>query len=103
MQKTKKEYLKLYLLQEAKIRDLTEMIKRNPNLKVTYNNKIKACRLLRKRIEEKINSVDDELLRDLLFEKYILGYTLEKISVNLNYSIRQIERIHKKALEKIEI
>lgn len=103
MLKEKKKYLNHYLLQEAKINRLYEMIRINPVRKAEYEAKIKRCKELRIEIEEKINNVEDELLCELLFEKYILGRTLEDISVILNYSKRHIERLHIKALEKFEM
>ena len=54
-------------------------------------------------IEQKISNVDDELLCEILYQKYILGKTLEDIAVILNYSKRHIERLHIKALEKFKI
>ena len=103
MLKEKKKFLNHYLLQEAKINRLYEMIRINPVRKDEYEAKIKHCKELRLEIEEKINKVDDELLCELLFEKYILGKTLEDISVILNYSKRHIERLHIRALEKFEM
>ncbi len=103
MLKEKKKFLNHYLLQEAKINRLYEMIRINPIRKEEYESKIKRCKELRLEIEEKINNVDDELLCELLFEKYILGKTLEDISVILNYSKRHIERLHIRALEKFEM
>ncbi len=99
----KKNYLKQYLLQENKIKRLTEMIIKKPNEVAKWENEIKACENLRKEIEDKISKIDDPVLSELLYEKYILGKTLEEISFDLNYSIRQIERLHIKALEKIDI
>ena len=51
-------------------------------------------------IEEKINSMDDKLLSELLFQKYVLGHNLSDVSYQINYSKRQTERFHRKALEK---
>lgn len=100
MQKQKKEYLKRYLLQEAKIARFKQM---NYIDKNTLKNKITEAENLRLEIEIKINSLDNELLIELLYQKYILGKTLDEISIILNYSKRHIERLHVKALEKIEI
>lgn len=96
-----KNYLKQYLLQEAKIKRLNEMleVKKKP----IYKQELKNAEALRDEIENKIRGIDDTLLSELLYQKYILGKTLEEISFNLNYSVRQIERLHKKALEKIAL
>ncbi len=99
----KKKYLKQYLLQENKIKRLVEMKITKPNEAKKCQIEINNCKALRQEIEEKISKIDDTLLSELLYEKYILGKTLEDISFDLNYSVRQIERLHIKALEKIEI
>ena len=99
----KKKYLKQYLLQENKIKRLTEMKDKKPEDADKWENAINNCKALRKEIEDKISKIDDAVLSELLYEKYILGKTLEDISFDLNYSVRQIDRLHIKALEKIEI
>lgn len=99
----KKNYLKQYLLQEKKIKRLEETLETNPTKSTTVKQDIENCKDLRKEIENKISSINDPILSELLYEKYILGKTLEDISFNLNYSVRQIERLHIKALENISI
>ena len=99
----KKEYLKRYLLQEAKILRYKQMAQMDKQLEKFYTEKIIASQKLRKEIENKINVIDNELLVELLYQKYILGKTLDEISIILNYSKRHIERLHVKALEKIDI
>ena len=99
----KKNYLKQYLLQEKKIKRLEETLETNPAKSTTVKQDIENCKALRKEIENKISSIDDPILSELLYEKYILGKTLEDISFNLNYSVRQIERLHIKALQNITI
>lgn len=100
MLRQKKEYLKRYLLQEAKIARFKQMDYID---KKTLKTKICEAENIRSEIEIKINSLDNELLIELLYQKYILGKTLDEISIILNYSKRHIERLHVKALEKIEI
>lgn len=99
----KKDYLKQYLIQAVIIRDANEMLNTNHINKTKCLETIKKAHKLQESIEEAINLVDDSLLRELLTEKYILGKTLEQIAFNLNYSVRQIERLHKKAIEKITL
>jgi len=103
MQTEKKKYLSHYLLQEARINRLYEMIRINPSRKAEYETKISNCKKLREDIEEKISQVDYQLLCELLYQKYILGKTLEDIAIILNYSKRHIERLHIKALEKFKM
>ena len=70
---------------------------------IEYEKQIRLSEKLRQEIEEKINDMDDGLLCELLFQKYILGTTLEQIAIILNYSKRHIERLHIKALENFKI
>ena len=103
MNKEKKEYLSLYLLQNEKIRRLKETALQNPEEKEKYISQIKAAQTLRRDIEEKIEAVDGGVLSELLYLKYVCGKTLMQISYELNYSVRQIERLHIKALGKFEM
>lgn len=103
MRQEKKNYLNAYLLQEAKIKRLKEMKKISPDKSQEYSKKIKECKSLRDEIEYKIKAVDGGVLSEILFQKYIFGKTLEEISYILNYSKRQIERLHITALEKFNL
>ena len=99
----KKEYLSLYLLQNEKIRRLKEMSINNPEMEKEYMSKIRTACALRGEIEDKIEAVDGGVLSELLYLKYVCGKTLLEISYALNYCVRQIERLHIKALNKFEI
>ena len=103
MNKEKKEYLSLYLLQNEKIRRLKETALQNPEEKEKYISQIKAAQTLRREIEDKIEAVDGGVLSELLYLKYVCGKTLMQISYELNYSVRQIERLHIKALQKFKM
>ena len=103
MNSEKKKYLTLYLLQNEKISRLNEMSINNPENKEKYELQIKAACALREEIEEKIEKVDGGVLSELLYLKYVCGKTLLEISYALNYSVRHIERLHIKALNKFEI
>ncbi len=103
MQTQKKKYLKLYLLQESKINRLEQMKRLYPDRKCECEKEICASLKLRGEIERKIKAIDDPLLSELLYQKYILGKTLEELSYIFNYSLRHIERLHKKALEKFKL
>ena len=103
MSKEKKEYLSLYLLQSEKIRRLRETALQNPEEKEKYILQIESAQTLRREIEDKIESVDGGVLSELLYLKYVCGKTLMQISYELNYSVRQIERLHIKALGKFEM
>ncbi len=101
MIKNKKNYLNQYLIQESKITRLKQMKRTSEAFKNRYDNEIKRSVSLRKEIEEKIDKVDNDVLREILYNKYILGKTLEEISFVVNYSKRHVERLHIKALEEI--
>ena len=103
MYQEKKKYLGKYLLQETKINTLKQLAQSNPQRREYYENEIEKCRALRVKIEQAIESVEDNTLSEVLYQKYVFGKTLEQIGLILNYSKRHIERLHIKALEKIEI
>ncbi len=58
---------------------------------------------LREEILEKINLLTDSVLKQILYSKYILGKTFFEIGEELCYCEKQIGRLHKKALEELEI
>ena len=58
---------------------------------------------LRNRIGDAISAVSDDRLKDLLRLRYIEGLTLERIAEDMNYSFRQVTRMHGQALEKIKM
>ena len=103
MNDVKKKYLSLYLLQNEKIRRLRETALKNPEEKEKYISQIKAAQTLRREIEDKIEAVDGGVLSELLYLKYVCGKTLMQISYELNYSVRHIERLHIKALQKFKM
>lgn len=53
-------------------------------------------------IISQIGSMEDEVLYDILFSRYIAKKTFEKIAENLHYSFRQTTRLHGKALQEFE-
>ncbi len=99
----KKQYLKKYLLNQKRIERLNELIIINPRGKARYLNQISDCEKRCEEIEAKINELDDELLREILFLKYIGGENLKEISKKISYSQRHTERMHTQAIEKIVI
>lgn len=103
MRKSKKKFLNSYLLQQSKINRLRQMIVLNPELESHYKEQIKHSNILRNDIEKKIALVDNSILSEILFQKYILGHTLEEISLIINYSKRHTERMHITALEKFKM
>lgn len=53
-------------------------------------------------IISQIDGMEDEILYDILFSRYIARKTFEKIADNMNYSFRQTTRLHGKALKEFE-
>ena len=53
-------------------------------------------------IEKAIHTVESDTLRLLLRYRYINGWTFEQIAVQMHYTWRQINRLHKKAINVIE-
>ena len=53
-------------------------------------------------IEKAIHTVESDKLRLLLRYRYINGWTFEQIAVQMHYTWRQINRLHKKAINVIE-
>lgn len=98
-----KNYLKGYLILESKLNRLKEMKKKNPENIEFYKFEIKNVYKKRNKIEEKIETVENEISREILYNKYILGKTLEEISLEINYSKRHTERLHIKALKEIKL
>ena len=58
---------------------------------------------LREEIESAIGTVEDERLRLLLRYRYIDGWRLEKIAVEMDYDYRWLRRLHGKALDKLTL
>lgn len=52
-------------------------------------------------ILQNIESLNNETEKNLLYLKYIDGYSWEKISEIMNYSLRQIYNLHNKALSHL--
>ena len=54
-------------------------------------------------VEQKINAVDNSILRKLLYERYINGKTWEMIAVMLHYSHQHVVHVlHPKALDAVK-
>lgn len=53
-------------------------------------------------IIKQIDSMEDETLYTILFSRYIEKKTFEQIATEVNYSYRQVTRLHGKALNEFE-
>ena len=54
-------------------------------------------------IHDQINTMEDDVLRELLVRKYLLDQRWEKIAVAMDYEYRYILKIHGKALRNFQI
>lgn len=57
---------------------------------------------VRKEILAVINQVDNTLYRVILMDRYITGWTWERIAVEINYSYPQTVRLHGYALSAVK-
>jgi hypothetical protein len=73
---------------------------------VAYENlidqKVDELYAVKQEILSAIWGVSDAVLREVLQRKYIEFQSLEQIAVGMNYSYRQVRRLHGKALAQIE-
>ena len=58
---------------------------------------------IRDGIKTMIEAVEDDRERLLLQYRYLDGWTFEKIAVEMNYSWRQIHRLHSRALTNLKM
>lgn len=74
---------------------------------VAYENlidqKVDELYAVKQEVLVAINGVQDSTLRALLLGRYIDGKKWEQIAIDLNYSWRQIIRLHGQALQEITI
>ena len=54
-------------------------------------------------IHDQINTMEDDVLRELLVRKYLLDQRWEKIAVAMDYEYRYILKLHGKALRNFQI
>lgn len=97
----KREYLEAYPLQQARIKRYDILTLRNQDKRTSYKQRIDEARRIRDLIENDIENIVDKRECEVLAQKYLCGKTLEETAELLNYSKRQIERIHMKALEHL--
>lgn len=97
-----REYLKRYRLLQAKITRLEQMMSECPEKREKYRKELNLAISLRDGIEDSIDAIDGGILSEILLQKYICGRSLEEIGYLINYSKRQTERLHIKALLKFK-
>lgn len=62
------------------------------------DNEIEMLIATERDVQKTIDAVKDSTQRELLYKRYINGKTFEMIAVEMNYSYRQITRMHGAAL-----
>ncbi|WP_312281947.1 hypothetical protein [Oscillibacter sp.] len=80
---------------------MTDGIAKVVELDAEIDSKVDALCDLRREVCANIGTVGDATLRRVLMLRYISGKTWEQIAVEMNYSWRQIIRIHGQALTKM--
>ena len=99
----KRDYLNRYRLQQAKIKRLKQQSLVNSDRKSFYEKEILKATHVRDAIEDGIDNLQNETETEILAQKYLCGKSLEETAEILNYSKRQIERLHLKALEHLNL
>ena len=99
----KKDYLNRYRIQLAKISRLKEMLNTYPDSKPHCQPQLDKAEYIRDKIEAEIEAIGDELLSEVLMQKYMCGRSLSEIAERMVYSSRHIERLHARALERFEV
>ncbi len=97
----KRIYLEQYPLTLAIINRCYLLSAKNADKSEKYKRKMTEAALLRDFIENDIEKITDKVESEVLAQKYLCGKTLEETAVILNYSKRQVERIHLNALEHL--
>lgn len=97
----KRIYLEQYPLALAVINRCYLLSAKNADKSENYKRKMNEAVLLRDFIENDIDKISDKVESEVLAQKYLCGKTLEETAVLLNYSKRQVERIHLNALEHL--
>lgn len=97
----KRKYLELYALQQAKIDRYSALTVRNSDKKRKYRLELAQARAVRDIIEEDIEKIEDKKECEVLAQKYLCGKSFGETAELLNYSRRQIERIHLSGLEHL--
>lgn len=99
----KKAYLSSYRVLQLKIERIRLLMSSNPTRIDKYKGTLHRAERMRNKIEDEIDAVDDAILSEILYGKYVSRRSLEYIAGRLSYSKRQIERLHIKALEKFNV
>ena len=78
------------------------IISRLDELERKLDDMVDLYTIKREKIVRQIESMDDSVVYNVLFARYIEKKTFERIAADMNYSFRQITRIHAKATKEFE-
>ena len=78
--------------------DLPQMV----DLKREIESDIKALLILKNKIINEIQSMDNPVYINILYKRYVQYKSLEEIAVEMSYSYRQILRLHGLALQEFK-
>lgn len=78
--------------------DVPQMV----DLKREIESDIKALLILKNKIINEIQSMDNPVYIDILYKRYVQYKSLEEIAVEMSYSYRQILRLHGLALQEFK-
>lgn len=87
----------------CKISTMADTIDKIVDLKQEINNDLDRLVGLKKEIVSTIRKVDNHEYQTLLEKRYLCFFHWEQIAVAMGYSIDNIFKLHKKALDKIQI
>ncbi len=78
---------------------LSEEITRIVDLEKEIKSDIKELLILKNKIINEIQSMDNPVYINILYKRYVQYKSLEEIAVEMNYSYRQVLRLHGLALQ----
>lgn len=73
------------------------------DLEGKINAKIDEALIIRQRVEDAIQTVQDGTLREVLAQRYILCKRWEQIAVDMNYGYQWVCKLHGRALQAIKL
>lgn len=81
----------------------SEIFKKVVSLEKEIEKEIDDLIDFRSKIVEKIEELPNPTYRHILYSKYILGIPFEKQGELIGYCTKQISRLHKKAIEMLDL
>lgn len=87
------------IVQGGQRSDFTGSLDRLREVQQAANAEIDSFIDYKTRVTTKIDSVDDPLLSELLYDRYILYKDMRAIAIHLDYNENYVYRLHDKAVE----